>query len=183
MPEARGYLRDLIEHATQREFVYTHKWRLGDLVMWDNRQTMHRARPFPAHEPRDMRRTTLAGDGPTAAADRRLIDADRLQPAELGAALEGRRHDAARRRGRGDGLRLPHRHRSCRAARHQGAGLSLLRGRRVLRGGAARAARAARWAWPGSPPRPRASGWSRRCWSCRTGRRCWRPRCWPRSTC
>jgi alpha-ketoglutarate-dependent 2,4-dichlorophenoxyacetate dioxygenase len=66
MPEARGYLRDLIEHATQREFVYSHKWRIGDLVMWDNRQTMHRARPFPAHEPRDMRRTTLAGDGPTA---------------------------------------------------------------------------------------------------------------------
>jgi len=65
MPEARGYLRDLVEHATQREFVYTHKWRVDDLVMWDNRQTMHRARPFPAHEPRDMRRTTLAGDGPT----------------------------------------------------------------------------------------------------------------------
>jgi len=36
-------------------------------VMWDNRQTMHRARPFPVHEPRDMRRTTLAGDGPTVA--------------------------------------------------------------------------------------------------------------------
>ena len=68
MPEARGFLRDLIEHATQREFVYTHKWRVDDLVMWDNRQTMHRARPFPAHEPRDMRRTTLAGDGPTVAA-------------------------------------------------------------------------------------------------------------------
>ena len=66
MPEARGYLRDLIEHATQREFVYTHKWRIGDLVMWDNRQTMHRARPFPVNEPRDMRRTTLMGDGPTA---------------------------------------------------------------------------------------------------------------------
>jgi alpha-ketoglutarate-dependent 2,4-dichlorophenoxyacetate dioxygenase len=65
MPEARGYLRDLVERATQREFVYTHKWRVDDLVMWDNRQTMHRARPFPAHEPRDMRRTTLAGDGPT----------------------------------------------------------------------------------------------------------------------
>jgi alpha-ketoglutarate-dependent 2,4-dichlorophenoxyacetate dioxygenase len=65
MPEARGFLRDLIEHATQREFVYTHKWRVGDLVMWDNRQTMHRARPFPADQPRDMRRTTLAGDGPT----------------------------------------------------------------------------------------------------------------------
>ena len=65
MPEARGFLRDLIEHATQREFVYTHKWRVGDLVMWDNRQTMHRARPFPVDQPRDMRRTTLAGDGPT----------------------------------------------------------------------------------------------------------------------
>ena len=65
VPEARGFLRDLIEHATQREFVYTHKWSVGDLVMWDNRQTMHRARPFPVDEPRDMRRTTLAGDGPT----------------------------------------------------------------------------------------------------------------------
>ena len=53
--------------AIQREFVYAHKWRVGDLVMWDNRQTMHRARPFPAHEPRDMRRTTLRGDGPTVA--------------------------------------------------------------------------------------------------------------------
>jgi alpha-ketoglutarate-dependent 2,4-dichlorophenoxyacetate dioxygenase len=67
VPEARGFLRDLVEHATQRQFVYAHQWRVGDLVMWDNRQTMHRARPFPAHEPRDMRRTTLMGDGPTAA--------------------------------------------------------------------------------------------------------------------
>jgi alpha-ketoglutarate-dependent 2,4-dichlorophenoxyacetate dioxygenase len=67
VPEARGFLRDLVEHATQREFVHTHRWRIGDLVMWDNRQTMHRARPFPADERRDMRRTTLAGDGPTVA--------------------------------------------------------------------------------------------------------------------
>jgi alpha-ketoglutarate-dependent 2,4-dichlorophenoxyacetate dioxygenase len=66
VPEARALLRDLIEHATQREFVHSHKWQVGDLVMWDNRQTMHRARPFPPDEPRDMRRTTLAGDGPTA---------------------------------------------------------------------------------------------------------------------
>ncbi len=65
VPEARAFLRDLTEHATQRQFVYAHTWRVGDLVMWDNRQTMHRARPFPAHEPRDMRRTTLVGDGPT----------------------------------------------------------------------------------------------------------------------
>ena len=67
VPEARCFLRDLTEHATQRQFVYAHKWTVGDLVMWDNRRTMHRARPFPVHEPRDMRRTTLAGDGPTAA--------------------------------------------------------------------------------------------------------------------
>jgi alpha-ketoglutarate-dependent 2,4-dichlorophenoxyacetate dioxygenase len=67
MPEARSFLRDLVEHATQREFVHKHKWRVGDLVIWDNRQTMHRARPFPAEEARDMRRTTLVGDGPTTA--------------------------------------------------------------------------------------------------------------------
>jgi alpha-ketoglutarate-dependent 2,4-dichlorophenoxyacetate dioxygenase len=67
VPEARFFLRDLVEHATQRQFVYAHRWRVGDLVMWDNRQTMHRARPFPAHEPRDMRRTTLMGDARTVA--------------------------------------------------------------------------------------------------------------------
>jgi alpha-ketoglutarate-dependent 2,4-dichlorophenoxyacetate dioxygenase len=67
VPEARAFLRDLVEHATQRQFVYAHAWRVNDLVMWDNRRTMHRARPFPAHEPRDMRRTTLVGDGPTVA--------------------------------------------------------------------------------------------------------------------
>jgi alpha-ketoglutarate-dependent 2,4-dichlorophenoxyacetate dioxygenase len=67
VPEARLFLRDLIEHATQRQFVYAHQWRVGDLVMWDNRQTMHRARPFPADEPRDMRRTTLMSEGPTVA--------------------------------------------------------------------------------------------------------------------
>jgi alpha-ketoglutarate-dependent 2,4-dichlorophenoxyacetate dioxygenase len=67
VPEARAFLRDLVEHATQRQFVYSHRWRVGDLVMWDNRQTMHRARPFPEHEPRDVRRTTLAGERPTVA--------------------------------------------------------------------------------------------------------------------
>ncbi len=65
LPEANIFLQDLTEHATQRQFVHVHEWRVGDLVIWDNRQTMHRARPFPAEEPRDMRRTTLAGDGPT----------------------------------------------------------------------------------------------------------------------
>src|ERR687889_604655 len=42
MPEARILLRELTEHATKPEFVYVHKWTLHDLVMWDNRQTMHR---------------------------------------------------------------------------------------------------------------------------------------------
>jgi alpha-ketoglutarate-dependent 2,4-dichlorophenoxyacetate dioxygenase len=66
MPEARALLRELVEHATQREFVYAHRWRQHDLVIWDNRQTMHRARRYKADEVRDMRRTTIAGDGPTA---------------------------------------------------------------------------------------------------------------------
>jgi alpha-ketoglutarate-dependent 2,4-dichlorophenoxyacetate dioxygenase len=65
LPEARLLLRDLTEHATQREFVYSHQWRVGDLVMWDNRQTMHRGRPFPANEARDVRRTTIGGEAPT----------------------------------------------------------------------------------------------------------------------
>ncbi|MFO1079179.1 MAG: TauD/TfdA family dioxygenase [Reyranellaceae bacterium] len=65
VPEARSFLRDLTEHATQREFVYSHAWRRHDLVMWDNRTTMHRARRFDRNEVRDVRRTTLAGDGPT----------------------------------------------------------------------------------------------------------------------
>ncbi len=59
VPEGRMLLRDLMEHATQREFVYTHTWQVGDLVMWDNRRTMHRARPFDESEARDMRRATV----------------------------------------------------------------------------------------------------------------------------
>ena len=61
IPEARMYLRDLTEYATQREFVYSHCWEPYDLVIWDNRTTMHRARRFAHDEVRDMRRTTLAG--------------------------------------------------------------------------------------------------------------------------
>ena len=62
IPEARMFLRDLTEHATQREFVYSHDWQLHDLVIWDNRTTVHRARRFDRNEVRDVRRTTLAGD-------------------------------------------------------------------------------------------------------------------------
>ena len=67
MPEARLLLRDLNEHATQPEFVYVHKWTLHDLVMWDNRQTMHRVRRYDQSQPRDMRRATVAGTEPTVA--------------------------------------------------------------------------------------------------------------------
>ena len=66
-PEARILLKDLTEHATQPKFVYVHQWRVGDLVRWDNRQMMHRVRRYDEGQPRDMRRTTVAGDAPTAA--------------------------------------------------------------------------------------------------------------------
>jgi alpha-ketoglutarate-dependent 2,4-dichlorophenoxyacetate dioxygenase len=68
MPEARILLRELTDHATQPRFVYVHKWKLHDLVMWDNRQTVHRVRRYDETQPRDMRRTTVAGDAPTVAA-------------------------------------------------------------------------------------------------------------------
>src|SRR6201996_5583769 len=67
LPEGRLLLRDLTEHATQGEFVYVHKWTLHDLVMWDNRQTMHRVRRYDQSQPRDMRRATVAGTMPTVA--------------------------------------------------------------------------------------------------------------------
>src|SRR5437764_6768193 len=65
VPEARDFLRDLNEHATQRELVYIHRWRQYHLVMWDNRQTMHRVRRFDETQRRDMRRTTVAGEAMT----------------------------------------------------------------------------------------------------------------------
>jgi alpha-ketoglutarate-dependent 2,4-dichlorophenoxyacetate dioxygenase len=65
MPEARAFIRDLTEHAVQPRFVYSHKWRQHDLVMWDNRTTMHRVRRFDETKIRDMRRTTVAGDAVT----------------------------------------------------------------------------------------------------------------------
>jgi len=59
-PEARILLADLMEHATQPAFVHTHHWQVGDLLIWDNRCTMHRARPFDELGfERDMRRATV----------------------------------------------------------------------------------------------------------------------------
>jgi alpha-ketoglutarate-dependent 2,4-dichlorophenoxyacetate dioxygenase len=65
-PEAMAFIRDLIEHATQPQFVYVHKWAQHDLVMWDNRTTMHRVRRFDdLNIVRDVRRTTTKSEGPT----------------------------------------------------------------------------------------------------------------------
>jgi alpha-ketoglutarate-dependent 2,4-dichlorophenoxyacetate dioxygenase len=68
VPEGRLLLHELIEHATQPRFVYRHRWRVGDLVIWDNRATMHRARRFDdATYRRELRRvTTLDVEAPAA---------------------------------------------------------------------------------------------------------------------
>jgi alpha-ketoglutarate-dependent 2,4-dichlorophenoxyacetate dioxygenase len=58
IPDGRLMLLDLIEHATQPKFVHAHSWKQGDLVIWDNRCTMHRARPFDTSQVRDLRRVT-----------------------------------------------------------------------------------------------------------------------------
>lgn len=58
VPEGRLLVAELLEHATQREFVYTHAWRAGDYVMWDNRATLHRGRRYDLAARRDLRRTT-----------------------------------------------------------------------------------------------------------------------------
>ena len=57
--EGRIFLLDLLEHATQRHIVYSHQWRVGDLVMWDNRSTLHRGRRYDLNQRRELRRTTL----------------------------------------------------------------------------------------------------------------------------
>lgn len=65
-PEALMLIRDLLEHATQPRFVYSHRWAVGDLVMWDNRCTLHRGRAYDDQRyKRDMRRVTLSDVAPT----------------------------------------------------------------------------------------------------------------------
>ena len=64
--EARALIDELVAHITQRRFVYSHRWRVRDLVMWDNRCTMHRGRPFDDQRyARDMRRATVSDVAPT----------------------------------------------------------------------------------------------------------------------
>jgi alpha-ketoglutarate-dependent 2,4-dichlorophenoxyacetate dioxygenase len=67
---------ELTEFATQRRFVYRHRWRAGDLVIWDNRATLHRAMPFDESQVRDLRRVTTSD-----------VDAE-TRPAGAGAAAE-----------------------------------------------------------------------------------------------
>jgi alpha-ketoglutarate-dependent 2,4-dichlorophenoxyacetate dioxygenase len=66
VPEGRMLLMDLLEHATQRPFVYQHHWRVGDLVMWDNRAVLHRGRRFDLSQRREMRRATTEDVGTVA---------------------------------------------------------------------------------------------------------------------
>ncbi len=65
-PEAERLIQELVDHATQRRFVYTHRWRAKDLVMWDDRCTMHRGLEFDDQRyKRDMRRATVSDVAPT----------------------------------------------------------------------------------------------------------------------
>ena len=82
LQEGQALLRELIEFATQPQFVYRHRWRIGDLVIWDNRCTMHRATPFPATgHVRDMRRTTIIDTAAQPAAAMADGGARQTQPA------------------------------------------------------------------------------------------------------
>jgi alpha-ketoglutarate-dependent 2,4-dichlorophenoxyacetate dioxygenase len=75
-PAGRILLRDLLEHATQQEFVYRHAWRPGDLVLWDNRSVMHRGCRYDLSQVRDMRRTTV-------------LDLDSINERDCGETAEG----------------------------------------------------------------------------------------------
>jgi len=67
VPEGRVLLKELMDHATRPEFVYTHRWTEGDMVLWDNRCTMHRACEYDAGRVRELHRTTVMEPGPPMA--------------------------------------------------------------------------------------------------------------------
>jgi alpha-ketoglutarate-dependent 2,4-dichlorophenoxyacetate dioxygenase len=69
--KARELLAKLIADATRPEFVYRHQWRQGDVLMWDNRATMHRGRPWPDDQARSMVRTTISATEADGLADLR----------------------------------------------------------------------------------------------------------------
>jgi len=79
--DGRRLVDELIEHATQPRFVNSHRWAVDDVVMWDNRYTMHRGRPFSETSRRAMRRATVMDDGPTVPFDWRFTNES---PANVG---------------------------------------------------------------------------------------------------
>lgn len=84
---SRRLLEELLAHTTRPECVYEHNWQPGDLVIWDNRCVLHRGRTWDAqHHRRVLRRTTVAGDGPTAEPPiaTRTPEWDGIVPEELG---------------------------------------------------------------------------------------------------
>ncbi len=81
--EGRALIDALTAHATQRQFVYTHRWRVHDLVMWDNRCTMHRGTDFDdLRWQRDVQRATVSDVAPTC-------EQERLFPAQARSAVAG----------------------------------------------------------------------------------------------
>jgi alpha-ketoglutarate-dependent 2,4-dichlorophenoxyacetate dioxygenase len=71
---ARDLIEALLAHATQPEFVYEHQWRVGDLILWDNRAALHRGTEFDMRQhKRRLHRTTIAGTGPTIREDVRAL--------------------------------------------------------------------------------------------------------------
>lgn len=62
VPEGRVLVQELLEHSTQRQFVYSHRWQRNDFVIWDNRATIHRGRRFDMSERREMRRVATVDD-------------------------------------------------------------------------------------------------------------------------
>jgi alpha-ketoglutarate-dependent taurine dioxygenase len=62
--EGRALLKELLDHGTAAEMVYSHSWSVGDTVIWDNRGVLHRAAPYDPSSPREMLRTTVLGDEP-----------------------------------------------------------------------------------------------------------------------
>jgi alpha-ketoglutarate-dependent taurine dioxygenase len=64
LDQGRALLAELLDRATQPELVYSHRWSVGDTVIWDNNGVLHRAAPYDSSSPREMLRTTVLGDEP-----------------------------------------------------------------------------------------------------------------------
>lgn len=81
LPEGRMVLRDLLDHATQTQYVYSHQWQVGDLLIWDNRRTLHRGKSYDESYPRDLRRVTTSHvEGVSARASLRSTRARTMHP-------------------------------------------------------------------------------------------------------